>query len=121
MSGFLTIVALVIGYMVIRFMMDMSKDNHDLEGQTVADKFAVIVGRINEEAFGGAASVTPLDKRSFNLYRTGDNQIVNFNYSTGHLTIEWRYKYLQKEVFHRKQFMTPVTSASLIKDVLQTK
>ena len=48
--------------------------------------------------------VTTLDKRSFNLYQDGKNQIIKFEYGTGHLTITWKYKYFQKEIVHEKQY-----------------
>ena len=32
------------------------------------------------------------------------NQIIKFQYSTGHLTITWKYKYFQKEIVHERQF-----------------
>ena len=43
-------------------------------------------------------------KREFNLYEDGQNQIIKFQYSTGHLTITWKYKYFQKEIVHERQF-----------------
>ena len=59
---------------------------------------------INDSAFNGDGSVTSLDKREFNLYEDGHNQIIKFQYSTGHLTITWKYKYFQKEIVHERQF-----------------
>lgn len=59
---------------------------------------------INEADFNGTGSVTELDKREFNLYEDGQNQIIKFHYSSGHLTITWKYKYYQKEIVHEKQF-----------------
>ena len=59
---------------------------------------------INEAAFNVDGSVTTLDKREFNLYEDGQNQIIKFQYSTGHLTITWKYKYFQKEIVHERQF-----------------
>lgn len=98
------IVIAIIGYFLIRFIIDLNKDNYDLQSQTLSEKFQFLVDELNEAAFNGMGSVTNLDKRSFNLYQTGQNQIINFMYSTGHLTITWKYKYFQKEVVHKKQF-----------------
>ncbi len=98
------IVIAIIGYFLIRFIIDLNKDNYDLQSQTLSEKFQFLVDRLNEAAFNGMGTVTILDKRSFNLYQTGQNQIINFMYSTGHLTITWKYKYFQKEVVHEKQF-----------------
>ncbi len=99
-----TIVIVIIGYILIRFFISLSKDNDDLQGRTLDDKFNVIVNMINDAAFNGRGSVTTLDKREFNLYEEGQNQIIKFQYSTGHLTITWKYKYFQKEVVHERQF-----------------
>lgn len=99
-----TIVIVIIGYILIRFFISLSKDNDDLQGRTLDDKFNVIVNMINDAAFNGRGSVTTLDKREFNLYEEGQNQIIKFQYSTGHLTITWKYKYFQKEVVHKRQF-----------------
>lgn len=98
------IVIVIVGFILIRFFISLSKDNYDLQGRTLDDKFNVIVNMINEAAFGGRGSVTTLDKREFNLYEEGQNQIIKFHYSTGHLTITWKYKYFQKEVVHKRQF-----------------
>ena len=98
------IVIVIVGFILIRFFISLSKDNYDLQGRTLDDKFNVIVNMINEAAFGGRGSVTTLDKSEFNLYEEGQNQIIKFHYSTGHLTITWKYKYFQKEVVHKRQF-----------------
>jgi len=99
-----TIVIAIIGIILFHFFTSLSKDNDDLQGRTLDDKFNVIVNMINEAAFNGGASVTKLDKREFNLYEDGQNQLIKFQYSTGHLTITWKYKYFQKEVVHERQF-----------------
>jgi len=99
-----TIVIAIIGIILFRFLTSLSKDNDDLQGRTLSEKFNVIVNMINEAAFNVDGSVTTLDKREFNLYEDGQNQIIKFQYSTGHLTITWKYKYFQKEIVHERQF-----------------
>ena len=99
-----TIIIVFIGYIIIRFLLALGKDNDDLQGCTLDDKFNVIVSMINEAAFGGRGLVCYLDKREFNLYQEGQYQIIRFHYSTGHLTITWKYKHFQKEVIHERQF-----------------
>ena len=94
----------IIGFILFRFFSELNEDNYDLQGKSLSEKFAVIVSAINNAAFDGRGSITTLDKRSFNLFESGGNQIITFQYSTGHLTITWRYKYFQKEVKHEKQF-----------------
>ena len=103
MFWILLIVA-VIGYSLFRFFISYSKDNDELQSQTLDQKFEVIVQTINNAAFDGNGSITTLDKREFNLYEEGKNQIIKFQYSTGHLTITWNYKYFQKEVVNERQF-----------------
>ena len=75
-----------------------------LQGQSLSEKFKFTVEALNDAAYNGRGSITTLDKRRFNLYENGSNQIIHFNYSTGHLTITWKYKYFQKEIVHEKQF-----------------
>tara|TARA_B110001469_G_C9587113_1_gene291283 strand:+ start:88 stop:510 length:423 start_codon:yes stop_codon:yes gene_type:complete len=94
----------IVGFIMFRFFSDLNKDNADLQGQSLHEKFAVIVSSINEVAYFGMGKVTTLDKRSFNLYQDGKNQIIKFEYGTGHLTIIWKYKYFQKEIVHEKQY-----------------
>jgi hypothetical protein len=98
------IVIAIVGYIMYRFFSSLNEDNYDLQNRTLDDKFSVVVDTLNEAAFNGRGSVTNLDKRAFNLYEVGKNQIIHFNYGTGHLTITWKYKFFQKEVVHEKQF-----------------
>jgi hypothetical protein len=98
------IVIILIVIVLYRFFTSLNRDNHDLQNQTLSSKFQVIVDILNDHAFSGNGIVTTLDKRSFNLYENGQNQIINFHYSTGHLTITWKYKYFQKELVHERQF-----------------
>lgn len=99
-----TIVIIIVAVILIRFIYALSKDHDDLQGRALYEKFGIIGSMINDFAFDGRGDVVTLDKREFNLYEDGQNQIIKFQYSTGHLTITWRYKYFQKEVVHRRQF-----------------
>lgn len=99
-----TILIAIVIFFLARFFFDLGKDNYDLQDQSLEIKFQHLVNILNEAAFDGRGTVTKLNKRSFNLYQNGSNQIINFFYSTGHLTITWKYKYFQKEVVHEKQF-----------------
>lgn len=103
------IVIAIIVIILFRFFNDLNKDNYDLQGQSLSEKFKFTVEMLNDAAFNGQGAVTTLDKRSFNLYQDGQNQIIYFTYGTGHLTITWKYKYFkykyfQKEVVHEKLF-----------------
>jgi hypothetical protein len=102
-----TVWVIVIGiavFILYKFFSALNKDNYDLQSQTLSEKFRIAANLINQSAFSGKGTVTPLDKRSFNIYKDGESQIINFTYGTGHLTITWKYKYFQKEVIHTKQF-----------------
>ncbi|MFT6002776.1 MAG: hypothetical protein ACI95T_001542 [Flavobacteriales bacterium] len=101
---FWTIVIVIIGYILIKFFSSLNQDNYDLQGQPLQDKFGAIAQSLNNAAFRGRGDITPLDKRSFNLYENGQNQIILFRYGTGHLTIMWKYKYFQKEIVHERTF-----------------
>ena len=94
----------IVGFILFRFFSDLNKDNADLRGQSLPEKFAVIISSINKVAYGGMGKVTTLDRRSFKLYQAGQNQIISFQYGTGHLTITWKYKYFQKEIVHEKTY-----------------
>lgn len=97
-------VIIIVGYILINFFLSLNKDNYDLEHMNLSEKFKIIVFNLNKSAYNGDGTITYLEKRSFNLYKEGSNQIINFHYSTGHLTITWKYKYFQKEIKHSKQF-----------------
>jgi hypothetical protein len=100
----IAIIVVIVGVILFRFFSDLNKDNYDIENQNLSEKFSIIVSILNESAFDGYGTVTILNKRTFNLYEEGKNQILSFYYSTGHLTITWKYKYFQKEVIHEHQF-----------------
>jgi hypothetical protein len=94
----------IIGVILIMFFISLQKDNEDLQTQSLDQKYFEIVKMINNAAFNGNGSVTILSKREFNLYKHGENQIIQFLYSTGKLTIIWKYKYFHKEVVHERTF-----------------
>ncbi|MDP1726881.1 MAG: hypothetical protein Q8M15_08860 [Bacteroidota bacterium] len=98
------IIILIVGTILFRFFFSLNKDNDDFQTQTFPEKFNVIVQMINEVAFNSRGNIISLDKREFNLYENGQNQIIKFRYGTGHLTITWKYKYFQKEVIHEKTY-----------------
>ena len=85
-------------------MNDLNKDKYDLQGTSLDEKFKVVVNMLNDAAFKNQGTITKLDNKSFNLYEQSSNQLINFHYGTGTLTITWRYKYFQKEVVHSKDF-----------------
>lgn len=94
----------VAGRIIYSFLRDLNKDNTDLDGISLSDKFKIIVDELNLRAFNGRGDIILVDKRNFNLYEDGQNQIIQFEYSTGTLTIRWRFKYFHEEVIHEKHF-----------------
>lgn len=99
-----TIVILIAAFILIKFIVELSKDKDDLQGQTLDKKFNVIINMLNEVAFDGNGEITKIDERELNLYEAGTNQLFKLQYSTGNLTIDWRYKYFQKEIVHSKNY-----------------
>ena len=104
MDFFIIIIIAIVIIILFRFISAMNKDKYDLQNQSLAEKFKFIVEMLNEAVFEGQGEITTLDKKSFNLYKIGENQIIHFVYGTGILTIIWKYKYFQKEIVHEKQF-----------------
>lgn len=98
------IISAIIVFLLVRFFTDLDRDNYDLKEQTFSEKFYVVVNMISEVAFNGKGKIITFGKRSFNLYQEGQNQVIHFQYHTGHLTITWKYKYYQKEIVLKKQF-----------------
>ena len=98
------IVTIILGLIIIPFISSFNKDNTDLQNQTVDHKFEFVVSTINDAAFNGTGTIATNNKREFYLYKEGANQIINFIYGTGDLTIIWKYKYFQKELVHKKHF-----------------
>jgi hypothetical protein len=96
-------VIIIVIFIIIKFGTALNKDNDDLQGGSASDKFRTIVSVLNDQVFSGNGTITTTDKRSFNLY-DGYNQIIQFHYSTGHLTIIWKYKYYEKEIIHERTF-----------------
>jgi hypothetical protein len=91
----------------IKLANDTGKDEADLQGSSLDKKFSIIINVLNDYAFDGTGkivAVEPKTKWAFNLYDGSSNQIIKFMYLNGNLSIEWRYKYYQKEVVHKKQF-----------------
>jgi predicted negative regulator of RcsB-dependent stress response len=62
------VIVVVVAYIGFNFFNSLNKDENELQHQSVSEKFAVIVNILNDAAFNGAAEVTPIDKREFNLY-----------------------------------------------------
>jgi len=104
MAVIIVVIAIILIGSLLLFQTSLSKDNEELNNQPLEEKFFTIVKILNKSAFSDKGEITKLNKRSFNLYGNGENQIINFHYSTGSLTITWKYKYYQKEIIHKKTY-----------------
>jgi len=105
MSNTVEIIILMVGLIIVAYLYDVFKDKKDLQSQTLDQKFQTLVSTINKATFDSKGEVTRVNKSEFNLfYAAIPNQRIYFVYGTGHLTIIWKYKYIQKEVVHEKIF-----------------
>ncbi|MBA5791525.1 hypothetical protein H1R17_12825 [Flavobacterium sp. xlx-214] len=94
----------IAGYIVYRFVSALNKDQKELETMSLPDKFSFLVSELNEKAFDSDAKIFFREKRSFYIYLKESYQLIDFFYSTGHLTITWRLKFpLDSEVIYEKQ------------------
>ncbi|WP_298554555.1 hypothetical protein [uncultured Algibacter sp.] len=77
-----------------------------LHGESLSSKFSIILNTLNNYAFNGKGDITTTSDRSFNIYPkvTDSNQIIHFFYQMDILTIQWSFKYYQKEIVHKKDF-----------------
>lgn len=109
----ITIIISILIVVVGKIIINTQKDKEDLLGTSVEEKFNVIVNKINQFAFNGEGEIKYIGKNHFNLYPDSSNQIVDFMYSQGMLSIIWKYKYLQKEMVYTKN-LTNVRNLSLL-------
>lgn len=100
------IIIILIGiiFFLIKFALALNHDREDLKSINIEEKFHVILNMLNTYIFNGNATTIRLNAKSFYLHDEGQNQIILFKYSTGNLTVIWKYKYFQKEVVHEKQY-----------------
>lgn len=114
---YIIIIAVII-LIIFNFLKDVNKDNNDINEQQLTKKFETIISLLNEAVFNGNGKIIPLNKRSFNLYEDGKNQIINFFYGTGHLTITWKYKYFHQEIAHEKIFYDVRSLTNIQQDII---
>ncbi|MGO3812678.1 hypothetical protein [Mesonia sp.] len=98
----IAIVGSIVILFVVKVIFNTQKDKEDLLGKSLEEKFQIIVNKINDAAFNGQGEVRFIDKKHFTLYPDTSNQIVEFLYSQGMLSITWKYKYFQKEMVYRR-------------------
>ena len=94
----------VIGMSIITFLRGMNKDNEDLQGQTLSEKFSVMVDLINQEIFNGMGHIEEHGKRDFTLYAPGFPHTLYFLYGAGNLRIEWRAVLFGQKIVESREF-----------------
>ncbi|MCP9762984.1 hypothetical protein [Lacihabitans soyangensis] len=96
---------IIIGVLVVyKFIADSNKQTEQLKGEPLPQKFNAFIETLNKYAFSGSGLTTKLSETSYNLYKEGENQIINLEYAFGTLKVIWRYKYFQQELVHKKEF-----------------
>jgi len=98
------IVIIVIVFIIGKFIGSLDADKKELNKEPLEQKFKILVGQINNRLYNNKGKVTVIDNRSFNLYEEGTNQIVQFFYSSGNLSLTWRWKRLVNETICNKNF-----------------
>ena len=95
-------IVLVLALLILPFTKALMKDKQDLCDRPIEVRFKVLIDEINKAILDGKGKTEyPIanDKRLLEL-RSDDkkNYLIEFDYSTGNLTIHLKYLYLQKEL-----------------------
>lgn len=99
-----TILIIILVVVVLSFLNAVNKDNNELKGLPIQEKFSAFIQILNDAAFQGNGKVKIITNKELTLYEEGANQIIRLNYSTGHLSLIWKYKYFQEETIYKRQF-----------------
>lgn len=99
-----TIIITIIVIILVKFLLSLNSDMEELSTRNISEKFEIIHTILNNNLFDGDANITIVDKRTFNLYREGDDKIIQFFYSTGNLEIKYREKQLGGELTYPKDY-----------------
>ena len=96
------LIILVLALIILPFTKALMKDKQDLRERPIEDRFKILIDEINKAILDGKGKTEyPIanDKRLLEL-RSDDkkNYLIEFDYSTGNLTIHLKYLYLQKEL-----------------------
>lgn len=96
------LIILVLALLILPFTKSLMKDKQELRLTPIEVKFKVLIDEINMAFLDGKGEVCyPVkgDLRWINLHsKDRANYIIQFNYSTGNLTVYLNYKYFQKEL-----------------------
>ena len=102
MTLIILFIILVLALIILPFTKALMKDKQDLRERPIEVRFKVLIDEINKAILDGKGKTEyPIanDKRLLEL-RSDDkkNYLIEFDYSTGNLTIHLKYLYLQKEL-----------------------
>ena len=101
-------IILVLALIILPFTKALMKDKQDLRERPIEVRFKVLIDEINKAVLDGKGkTVYPVenDKRLLNLHSDDKaNYLIQFYYSTGHLTISLNYLYLHKELNEKVPF-----------------
>ncbi|MBO7444849.1 MAG: hypothetical protein J6T86_00355 [Bacteroidales bacterium] len=101
------LIVLVLALIFVAFAHNLVRDKVELEHTPLEKKFETVIQEVNAGLLGsGGKTVTfPNDKRHVNLFNDNSpNQIINFLYSTGNLSITYKYKFFQQEMVFERLF-----------------
>lgn len=94
---------IALGVVVIyRFITDSNKQTGELQADPLPQKFKAFIDTLDQHAFSGTGETIKLSDTSYNLWKEGENQIINLQYAFGTLIIVWKYKYFQQELVFKK-------------------
>lgn len=88
----------IIVFIIGSFVISLTKDKDELRHQNASKKFKPLVNDFNIKVYDGKGVVTDISSRQFNLYAKSSNEILQFHYSTGSLSVKWSFKYFHKEL-----------------------
>lgn len=97
-------IILLVGYFIIKSVFSTAKDKQDIRMTPIEEKFRFMLNVLNTNVFDGKAKVYKINGQAFNFMVDQSNQMLQFIYSHSGLSVEWKYKYYQKEVKHKKYF-----------------
>ncbi|MCR5454472.1 MAG: hypothetical protein K6F33_05745, partial [Bacteroidales bacterium] len=101
------IVILIVALIAIAFSRQLVMDKQELAATPINKKFEILASTINEGLLDGKGDLTVFDNdpHIMNLMsKQRQNMLIQFHYSTGHLSIFLNYKYYQKELKWECQF-----------------
>lgn len=102
------LILLILALLILPFTKALIQDKQDLRMSPIEERFKVLIDEINNAFLDGKGTVNypdPNDNRNINLFSDKmANYLIQFFYSTGHLTIYMNYKYLQKELNEKVVF-----------------